>query len=104
MVVAVTPIAATANSVTLASRWFYGSTPNLAVEVRAMTPKMRSRNGWLVLLAMLMATSAWAGPCIICAGNGGGWGPSDGAVPAAVEPSAQVVVCIPCRGEPYFIP
>jgi hypothetical protein len=69
-----------------------------------MTRKMRPRKGWLVLLAMLMATSAWAGPCIICAGCGGGWVRSERSLPAAEEPCAQIVICVPCHGEPHFIP
>lgn len=69
-----------------------------------MTRKVRRMTGWLVLLAMLMATSAWAGPCMICTGCGGGWVRSDGARRAATEPCAQVVICVPCRGEPHFIP
>ncbi len=69
-----------------------------------MTRMTRRMTRWLVVLVMLVTAGAWAGPCIICAGNGGGWVLSDGAQPAAVEPSAQIVVCIPCRGEPYFIP
>jgi len=67
-----------------------------------MARMTRSMIWWLVALVMLAAASAWAGPCIICAGCEGGFARSDG-VPAA-EPCAQVVVCIPCRGEPYFIP
>ncbi len=69
-----------------------------------MTRKMRRMTGWFVLLVMLMATSAWAGPCIICAGSGGGWVRGDRALPAVEEPYAQIVIRIPCCGEPYFIP
>ena len=69
-----------------------------------MTRKMRRMTGWLVLLAMLMATGAWATPCTICTGCGGGWVRSDGAPPEAAVPCARVVICVPCRGEPHFIP
>ena len=67
-----------------------------------MTRKNRRMTRWLVVLVMLVTASAWAGPCIICAGCEGGFARGD-AAPTA-EPSAQIVICIPCCGEPYFIP
>lgn len=67
-----------------------------------MTRTQRSMIRWLVAFVMLGAGSAWAGPCIICAGCEGGFARSGGAPTA--EPCAQVVIRIPCCGEPYFIP
>jgi hypothetical protein len=57
-----------------------------------------------VVLVMVVTASASAGPCIICAGCGGGWVRTGGAPPTAEAPCAQLVVRIPCCGEPYFTP
>lgn len=67
-----------------------------------MTRTRRNMIRRLVAGAVLVAASAWAGPCIICAGCEGGFARSDGA--AATQPCVRVVICVPCRGEPYFIP
>ncbi len=69
-----------------------------------MARNVRRLTRWLVVVLMLVTASAWAGPCIICAGCGGGWVRTNGARPVVDEPCAQVVIRIPCCGEPYFIP
>ena len=69
-----------------------------------MTRQTRGLTRWLVVLVMVVTASASAGPCIICAGCGGGWVRTGGAPPTAEAPCAQLVVRIPCCGEPHFTP
>lgn len=90
--------------VTLGSRWFYALAPNLAVEVRAVTRKAQHPIWRLAALALLLAANAWAAPCTLCAGCEGGFARGDGVSLTVSEPCAPVVVCVPCRGEPYVIP